>query len=171
MRPRPYRPGFDLAVDQRPTELLRALATLIEPGAGFIGRRVEGHLMLSVPEAQRHFWSPWLHLEVVAHRDQADACDPQRAYLRGFFTPHPNLWSSFLFAYLAFGTLTFFACIWALAQLQLDRAPSAALFALLFAFAALALHLTSVVGRRLAGDQMDRLEQAVRELAGGAGSP
>lgn len=171
MRPRPFRPGFDLSVDQPPTELMHALGALIGPGAPFIGRRVEGHLMLSVPEAQRHFWSPWLHLEVVAHRDQADASEPRRAYLRGFFTPHPNLWSSFLFAYLAFGTLTFFACIWALAQLQLDRTPTATLFAALFAVAALALHLTSLVGRRLAGEQMDRLELAVRALAEGTARP
>lgn len=40
-----------------------------------------------------------------------DESSPKRSYLRGFFTPHPSLWSSFVFGYLALSVLVFFSGI------------------------------------------------------------
>lgn len=166
MRPRIFRPGFDLDVDRSPGELYRQLEALIAADARFTGRCVEGHVMLTVPEAERHFWSPYLHVQIVAHRDELDEPAPKRSYLRGFFTPHPSLWSSFVFGYLALSVLVFFSGIWGLVQITLGAAPTAGYVSLACALVMGALHLASAFGRRRATDQMGVLERSVREVAG-----
>jgi hypothetical protein len=166
MRPRLFRPGFDLTVERAPGDLYRQLEALIAPGAPFAGRCVEGHVMLTVIEAERHFWSPYLHVQIVAHRDEREEPEPQRSYLRGFFTPHPSLWSSFVFGYLALSVLVFFSGIWGLVQITLGKAPTAGYVSLACAVVMATLHVASVWGRRRAAEQMGVLESRVRDVAG-----
>ena len=166
MRPRLFRPGFDLSVERSPGEVHRQLEALIAPEQAFTGRSVEGHLMLTVREAERHFWSPYLHVQVVAHRDEREEPEPRRSYLRGLFTPHPSLWSSFIFGYLALSVLVFFSGIGGLVQLSLGKPPTAGTLSLACALVMLALYLASIVGRRRAAEQMGVLERSVRAAAG-----
>ncbi len=137
--------------------------------APFVGRSVSDHLMLTVPEEVRHFWSPCLHLEIVPHRSEAESPAPARSYVRGFFTPHPSLWSWFVMAYLASGTLFFFAGIWGLTQLQLGRSPWAFWLCGGFALGAAALWLVSRAGRAAAAAQMNALHESVERALSDAG--
>lgn len=165
MRVRLFRPGFDLDVDRPPDRLYEQLRALIAANAPFEGRCVEGHVMLTVPETERHFWSPYLHVQIVAHRDELDETSPKRSYLRGFFTLHPSLWSSFVFGYLALSVLVFFSGIWGLVQISLGAAPTAGYVSLACGLVMGALHLASVLGRRRAIDQMGLLDRSVLEVA------
>lgn len=166
MRPRLFRPGFDLTIDRPPGEVYRQLEALIAPEQAFTGRSVEGHVMLTVRDAERHFWSPYLHVQVAVHRDECDASEPRSSYLRGFFTPHPSLWSSFIFGYLALSVLVFFSGIGGLVQLTLGKPPTAGYVSLACALVMLVLSLASRFGRRRAAEQMGELERSVRAVAG-----
>ncbi|MEO0651019.1 MAG: hypothetical protein AAFZ65_10100 [Planctomycetota bacterium] len=156
MRQRPFQPSFELAAERPPRAVSADLRSRIDPRGPLRGRAAGDHLMLTVGERDRHLWSPWLHLELRPHRE-----GEQRTYLRGFFTPAPGLWTAFAFAYLACGTIAFFASMWGVVQWRLDQSP----WALAVGGAALAvilgLWLTSRIGRRLAAEQMRRLRDEV----------
>ena len=81
----------DVESARRRLEAALAAATCPLRG-GRIGERIE----LTVPEAERHTWSP--HLSVVF-----EEAGPS-AVARGRFGPHPHLWTLFvaIYAHLAF---------------------------------------------------------------------
>ncbi|MEZ5979342.1 MAG: hypothetical protein R3F34_14140 [Planctomycetota bacterium] len=169
MRQRPFRPGFDHTVDAPPREVGGAVARLVDAGAPFTGRALDGHVMLTVLPGERHLWSPYLHLKFEPHRSEESAPEPRRTYVRGFFTPHPSLWSAFVFTYLALGTILAFASIWAFVEFTLDEEPVAAWVCGAAVLAALALHLFSRAGRTLAAEQMDRIHAEVERALAGTG--
>ncbi|QDU66365.1 hypothetical protein [Engelhardtia mirabilis] len=178
MRPRPFRPGFDHTVEAPPTVVSRSVEQHMSGPAPFVGKSLSDHLMLTVPPESRHFWSPFLHLHVVAHRSEEGRPEPARSYVRGFYTPHPSLWSAFVMAYLASGVLIFFSAIWGLTQLQLGRSPLAFWLCGGFAAVAGALWLVARAGQRMAVEQMDLLHESVERalaevgrVSPGAGAP
>lgn len=170
MRQQLFRPGFDLAVDAAPASVESELAEHLKSDAPLIGTALDGHLMLTVPTQERHFWSPYLHLSVEAHRSDVDSPNPSRSYIRGFFTPHPSLWTAFMLTYLALGTVLAFACMWALVQVVLDGAPWALGGAALAMLAAGVLFAIGRAGVSLASDQMDTLRAEVETALGRAGA-
>ena len=170
MRERPFRPGFDHTVEAAPADVDRVLAALLDGDRALSGRARTGNLMLSVRDDERHFWSPWLHLQIVPHRVAPSAAGSSRSYVSGFFTPHPSLWTLFVMAYLTSAVTTFFAAIWGLVQLQLDHRPWALGVCLVSAFAAGALWLVSRVGRLHSADQMEALHATVDETLARAGA-
>lgn len=70
------------------------------PGSGRDddGPRDRDHLVLTVPAAARHFWSPWLTIDMTP-RDG-------NAHLFARFSPHPSVWTAFVFGYLGLGSIT-----------------------------------------------------------------
>lgn len=169
MRARPFRPGFDHTVDAPPAAVCGVVEGRLGASGPFVGQALSDHLMLTVQEDVRHFWSPYLHLHVEAHRSEEGRDAPSRSYVRGFFTPHPSLWSAFMLAYLACASLAFFAGIWGLTQIQLGQRPFALALVAAFAGAALVLWALSRVGRRLAAEQMEALHAAVEQALGEVG--
>jgi hypothetical protein len=165
MRPRAFRPGFDHTVEAPPGEVACAVTDLVTGSApALYGNCLERHFQLTVPADQRHFWSPWLHLELEAHRSEA-ALDPglaRRTYVRGYFTPAPALWTGFLLAHSALWILVFFAGLWGLVQWwYLDQAPWALWIVGLCLLGSLGLLLMARSGQRLAKQQMQDLHGLV----------
>ena len=169
MRQRPFKPGFDHTVEASPESVSREIEACIASGGPCIGQSVQSHLMLTVAEDERHMWSPFLHLEVVPHRSEADSDAPRRAYVRGFFTPRPSLWSAFLFSYLACATLSFFAAVWGASQWMIGESPSALWLSGLFALGGIGLWIVSSIGQRLAAVQMRELQATVEATLARAG--
>ncbi|QDU84662.1 hypothetical protein Pla163_17740 [Planctomycetes bacterium Pla163] len=170
MRQRLFRPGFDLAVEAAPARVEAELAAHLRSDAPLIGTALGGHLMLTVPADERHFWSPYLHLSIEAHRTEVDSPEPARSYVRGFFTPHPSLWTAFMLTYLALGTVLAFACMWALVQVVLDEAPWALGAVGVALLAAAVLFAIGRVGLGLATAQMSALRAEVEVALGRAGA-
>lgn len=170
MRTRPFRPGFDHTVEAPPSAVRDAVARLLVDGGPCEGEALKEHLMLTVPKRTRHLWSPHLHLEIVAHRSEAQKPVPERTYVRGFFTPHPNLWTAFMLTYLALATIAVFASMWGFVEWLLDEPP----LALWVGFGALlpagAMYLVSRAGRRLAADQMHVLHAVIEENLASVGA-
>lgn len=104
------RPSFAIDLAMPSLHALPRLATELASGAMALRRtRVPGggrdagprdrdHLVLTVPAAQQHFWSPWLTIEMTPREGGA--------HLFAQFSPHPSIWTAFAFGYLALGTLT-----------------------------------------------------------------
>jgi hypothetical protein len=168
MRQRAFRPGFDHTVEAPLGDVSRDLTTLtVGADAALCGNCLDRHFQLTVPGAERHFWSPWLHLELEVHRSEVDV-DPalaRRTYVRGYFTPAPALWTGFMLAHSALWLLVFFAGMWGLVQWwYLDQRPVAAWVAGVCLLFSLGLYLAARSGQRLARQQMQDLHGLVEAV-------
>ena len=92
---------------------------------------LQGHADIKIPVAERHFWSPQLHLST----EQTE----KGTIIRGLYGPNPTVWGLFFFGYLTLGVLSFFAGFWGLTKLTLGH--SAQILWALPAMGALALLL------------------------------
>lgn len=167
------RPTFELDLPAPPGVVADSLGELL---GRYPGQRVGLHLMFTVPEPQRHFWSPYVTIELSAadHAIEGTVVDAAEGHsdgeggthLHGRFSPRPSLWTVFGLAYFSLLTLAGFAVMWAVAQVVLQRPPHALWVALGCTLMVLLLWWSSQLGRRLAHAQMIELREAVHERCG-----
>jgi hypothetical protein len=80
----------------------------------FVIKRLDDHLFIKFNDAERHFWSPQLQLEVLDEGKQG--C---RVY--GLYGPNPTLWTFFMFLHFGVATLFVILGIWAYSSASLGR--------------------------------------------------
>ena len=150
------RPTFDLDLEIPADQAAHRLGAIIGAGDGpIVGETVGNHLMLALARRDRHFWSPWLTIEIQP--------DDQRTRIHARFHPHPNVWTGYMLGYLGVGTATTFAAIFGFVQLTLGHTPWALWIAAIGILAALVMWLAARVGQGLAQEQMEILDTAVRK--------
>ena len=148
------RPTFEILCPAPPEAAIDRLRTLVDEADHPIDGRVAGtHLMLVIPPHNRHFWSPWLHIEVHPHAEGAS--------IQGRFSPNPSVWTGIMLTYIALFTLIFFASIFGFAQLMMQRSPWALMLLPVLLIACGLIYWGSLVGQRLANAQMHELHDAV----------
>jgi hypothetical protein len=121
-RPR-ARPTFTLQLSLPPEAVCERVAAQLEACGGKVtGLVLRRTISLTVCEADTHFWSPHLdvQLEGVGEGTQVYAV----------FAPHPQIWTAFIALQLLFGLLSVGAAVWVTSMLMLHRDPSLALVAL-----------------------------------------
>lgn len=157
-RPPRLRPRFKLALPCSATRAAERLrGALADDGYPFRGNGYGHHFVLRVPEAERHFWSPQLSLDL-------EDAEGGGALMRGLFGPHPSIWTLFVAAY---GVAIFCAVtglIFGLSQWTLGQSPIA-----LWAVpgAALLAGLTygiGLIGRRLGYEQVLQLRDVIDDV-------
>ncbi len=154
------RPTFNLTSASDVNSTLDQLRSLVSEDDYPIDGRIAGNaVMLVIPPRARHFWSPWLHIEVLEHTTNSPL-----ASIQGRFAPNPSVWTGFMLTYIALITLIFFAAIFGFAQLIMHNPPWA--FGLIPALliAGAIMYWSSLVGQRLANSQMHELYDAVASV-------
>jgi hypothetical protein len=147
-------PVFTISAKGSVEEVCAQLHTLVRDDTGpYTGNVAGQHMTLTVREDDRHFWSPWLHIEVTDHDGQT--------HIRGRFTPHPNIWTSLAFSYFTLLSLAVFAGVWGMSQWMLEQHPTAMWIALACVVVVGLLWWSAQVGQRLAREQMHVLRDAV----------
>ena len=126
------------------------VATLIEEAMSnqdldlCISRR-PGHIVLSVGQEERHYWSPQLDLSLERNEDGT--------LIRGLYGPNPQVWTMFILGYGAISVLSFFILIIGGSRYMLDL-PSGILWALPgLGVIALSLYLVGQFGQKLGAEQ------------------
>jgi hypothetical protein len=128
--------------------------------SGAVFRRT---ILMTVSDEQTHFWSP--HLDVQLD-DGADG----GTLLTALFTPHPQIWTSFIAVQALFGFLSVGAAVWLTSTLMLGHDPTvaAASLGLLLVGGGLA-YGAAYVGQGLGSEQMYQLraflDTALRDAA------
>ncbi len=157
------RPSFTIGLNEPCGHVLKRLRARMRadhvevrwaqrPGGGGppSAREDQDHVVLCIVEPERHFWSPWLMVD-IAEQDGG-------VHLYGRFSPHPSVWTGFAFCYLTLGAIGFFALIFAWAsQLSGSGKPVVGLIAPVCALVAFSLWWASQVGQRLAHAEMRTL--------------
>ena len=155
----PSRPRFRLEVSLRPDDVHRRLADQLACAGCPCRLEVRGgHVEIMIRDELRHYWSPRLSIEVEAHADGA--------VLHGHFGPNPDVWTLFLAAYGFLGLSALFAGGLGLVQLSLGM-PAWGLWVTTGSLLGLALpYMGSLVGQRLAAEQMQLLRCFLEESLG-----
>jgi len=146
------QPHFSILVDSANHQsVLSKIKKIIEKQPDkFEGQFTVEHALFSFNKRQRHFWSPWLHLEI-----RGKEATPE---LYGWFTPHPSVWTAFVFAYLVVGCLASLALITGLTQ-QLLKMNAWGYYGIpVMAVAAVVLWIVSRTGQKLAAEEMIQLK-------------
>lgn len=150
------------AIRMRPTFLLETTLPISEvmqrfrdrvasSSPDYHGQFATNHAIVSLALSQRHFWSPWLNLEI---KD----CENVRQVF-GRFSPHPSIWTAFMFSYLAIAVITFFALIFGVSQQLSGQLPWAYLTIPLGLMIATILWLASRAGQKLCMRRWSKCEQ------------
>lgn len=177
------RPTFRLALPQPPDEAINTLATrLAASDAPIVSQRAGRHMTLTVTPAVRHFWSPWLNLEFEIPPPPADSqgvdsagnetdTPPAGTSLHARFSPAPSLWTGFMAVYFTLATAGFLALMWAAAQWNMGSRPTL-LWVTLGCFLGCGIFWwVSLMGQKLAHEQMHLLRYAVENALGHADAP
>ena len=109
-------------------------------------RAVRNFVVLSMPEAERHTWSPELTLHI-------EPAEEGGTLIRGLYAPSPSIWTMFMFIYIGIATLAFFAGIWGFARLALGMSGEMLWSLPGFALLALIVYLVAQAGQKLGAEQ------------------
>ncbi len=146
LRPRIYRP-----LPWPPEEVMERLQNGLEQVADtYHGYRTRDHFFLTVPQEDRHYWSPQLDLRV-------EPDEQGRAILRGLCGPRPSIWLQFVFFYTLLGFIAMIIAIMGFSQLNLGLRATILWILPVIGLIVLLMWLSSRVGQRLARDQMAHL--------------
>lgn len=155
-----------VAIQARPTFLLETelseseIMPRIKDSISKLSDQLEGqftsqHAMICFTESKRHFWSPWVQLEIRS--------EEQCRQVFGRFTPNPAIWTAFIFAWLAIGVLVFFAIMLGVSQQLTGLSPWAYFAVPVGAAIAFALWLASQAGQKLAHQEMHLMKSMIEE--------
>jgi len=149
---RPMRPRFKLQLPYAAEVLLDRMTQRLACGRCPCRLTVVGrHVEVDVHDRIRHFWSPRLSLELEPGEVASETV------LRGLFGPNANVWTLFMAAYAVAGLSALFAGMFGLAQLGIGESPWGLALAAGAALAGLLPYAGSLLGQRLAADQMELL--------------
>ena len=150
------RPAFAIEVDLDPTAVMDRLRLRLVHCSRCTGMSVGRHAELFVPEKERRVWSPWL--SVTAHQSGPGTV------VRGRFSPHPSIWTLYLFLTFGMAFALLVALAWGYAQWATETTPWALAIVPLVLGAAGVLYTISLIGQRLSAAQMVELRDALDEL-------
>lgn len=161
IRPR-FLEQVDLPADAVLAEIKKRLRSGQAPCDGYVALH---HVVLRMPYADQHFWSPQMQFSV-----EPVESDNQRCEIRGLVGPQPAVWTLFVFIYSAVGIMGTFASLYGLSKWTLGEysvfiwAIPVSLFLLATAYFA------SKFGQRLGHGQIETLscfvEKVVNEDSG-----
>lgn len=139
---------LDMVCGFAPSEVVERLERGLESAEGCSGSVRKNHAMLFLPEAERHFWSPWLDLRITEHA--------RGSHLTGTFGPHPEVWTGFVFLWAALVAAWGFGLIFGSGQWMIGEEPFG-----LYATAGASFGLVGSCGINITGQRATVHQRAV----------
>lgn len=150
------RPTFSIPTQLSAKQMTeRVRKAVVRQSDDLQGQFTTDHAVVSIIESKRHFWSPWLNLEVRSSEDEQ--------IVFGRFSPHPSIWTGFMFTYLALGVAFFFSAIVGMTQQLLGTAPWGYGLLPVWIACAIGLWFASQAGQKLATYEMERMKESVEQ--------
>jgi hypothetical protein len=107
------RPRFKKRLKRSNESVLAAFEQTKHSQTDFVVSRVDDHVFIRIPKDRQHFWSPQLHLEIIAVNDT-------ESDLFGLFGPAPTVWTLFMFLHFLVATLFLGFGVWAYSNYSLE---------------------------------------------------
>lgn len=122
------------------------------------GATAVNYAILTVPERERHFWSPHLTINVEEREGGS--------LVRGLYTPAPNVWTMFIFFYTAVGLTTLGMAFYGLSLLSLGQPAKILWWVLPLVLLFLSIYLVSYSGQKAGRSQMGKLHGFIEGCLG-----
>lgn len=107
------RPRFKMDFKESPQNLISRFENNLKDGdCKYCCKIVDGHIVIDVPAAENHFWSPQLNIEIEKLEDN-------KTIVKGLFGPKPQVWTLFMFFHFAVAVAFFGFSIMAYVQWSL----------------------------------------------------
>ena len=104
------RPRFNLQTPVKKEEVMDLIHSFGKGDDSIIVYKYSRFIRLSIPQKDRHTWSPVLNLSFDQEED--------RTYIRCLIGPSETVWQSIMLFYIAFSLLGFFGSMFALVKVQ-----------------------------------------------------
>jgi len=157
------RPRFIADVTCDADQVMEAMQDVTQATAlPIAGTFSDRHCVLVTSEEERQFWSPQLGITVEDARTGADGA-PQPVRVLGVFSPHPEIWTSYVFAIGTLAGIGVFGTMYAIVQLSMGHPPWALLAPLLSSLVGGLIYTSTLVGQGLALGEMYRLRSHLDE--------
>lgn len=153
------RPHFEAFVPVAQRELIQRVTRrlgAVEPRVHAI--RADRHLELLVDESDRHFWSPWLSVDIESVEGGSQ--------IRARFGPHPSLWTGIMSLHILLAFIALSGWVYGTALWTLGRTPWPLWAMPIAGLVMLGTYAGTLAGQRLGSDQMHVLHAALDELLG-----
>ena len=146
------RPRFSIDLEESYTAVLERFSNEFKKEeTAFRGNIVDGHIFISVPKKDEHFWSPQLHLEAVEVSE--NVCK-----LKGLFGPTPQVWTLFMFVHFVVGISFFGFCVLLYTKLSLkESVVLPVIMIIILPLLWLLLYFLGKVGKDTGKSQMKKL--------------
>lgn len=118
-----------------------------------------GYVALRIPPEQRRFYSPRLILSL-------DSDDGQGTRITGTFGPNANMWSAFLYSYLAAGSVALFSGILGFCQWKIGITSWGLWIFVPALMVLIGLYAAGRIGRTLGAGQTERLRSIYESAMG-----
>lgn len=145
-----FRPVFELRAARGRQEATSAILGRLQSSPENVEFKVVGdHIVVNTATRLRHFWSPWLNLEIGG--------DEAETVVHGRFSPHPSVWTAFMFSWLSTFVLFFFSLVLGVSQQILESTPWGYWLVPLWGLIALGLWVGSRIGQGLSRSEMETM--------------
>jgi len=148
------RPRRAFVVERAHPDLLRHVKDEItDPDCPCHGMLAGNHLELLIDVDARHFWSPWLSVDLLP--------EGEGTRVKCRYGPHPSVWTGIVsaYAFLAFAALA--SVVFGSTQLLVGYAPWGFVVLPIAIGLAVALYIGSQIGQRLGAEQMHVLDDVL----------
>ncbi|MBG7630853.1 MAG: GTP-binding protein, partial [Bacteroidetes bacterium] len=89
------RPRFKMDFKESQQNLISKFESNLKNGdCKYCSKIVDGHIVIDVPVAENHFWSPQLNIEI-------EKIEEGKTIVKGLFGPKPQVWTLFMFFHFA----------------------------------------------------------------------
>ena len=123
------------------------------------GRVINQHVSIRMSANEQHFWSPELSLDVTDNhlQDLYVEAEGKATLIRGFVGPKSNVWTLFMFFYIAFGLVFVFATMWGGSEWMLDKPTYGFYYAGAALLAMLVTFIATQIGQKIGEEQTELL--------------
>jgi len=156
------KPRFKLELESQKEKVLHIFSKNLNSDTCDYSYKISGnHIFIDVSKQEEHFWSPQLHLEVVA--------SDKGSLLRGLFAPKPNIWTFFMFLHVIVAVcfMVFFVIAYSKWSIDVDYGFALGM-CLTMVILWFVLYFSGQIGKVKAKDQMNELRvfitNALKEL-------
>jgi len=165
------RPRFTVELDCSADHVMDALRSdESNEERGVEGTFSERHGVLTLPDAERQFWSTQLGITIEDPRTGPDG-RPRPTRALGVFSPQPEIWTAYVFAVGILMLIGACGLMFAVVQLTLGHAPWGLVASLIAVLVGALVYTSTLVGQGLAAAEMyklrsyldDRLDEAEAE--------
>ena len=151
------RPRFKRSTSLSQNEITDLLQKALNENdsSSVIGYMSDHHVFLKIPEKDRHYWSPELHLEIEEQKNST--------LIRALFGPSPSVWFLFVFFYCVLGFASLVIMIMGFSQLNLGLSARILWFLPILIILFLLAFSTAKAGQKLGHDEMHLLYDFVED--------